>query len=390
MIIGLERSTSLIYDRIVLELARGFEAFGHKCVLFDPAGGDSSDEILEAYRGCDWVIITNDYATLSQKVGDQYLFETLALKYVFLHHDALSHNSEALTDISEKVQALMNIKDHSVHFFIEREDMVGLKALGIACHPIAHMNTLGVRAGAPPAAPEHDIAFVGHAIPPPNAIIAFGFDDQQYYASYLSRQANFAHNIRSDFQRHQCALGSLTVQSKEALAMRVQYLLFTNYYSLWLRGSVLQRLNAWNIDLYGGDPSWVHGAQATKFFTEPNIRNHAPVFQPTKVREIFANSKINLNITSLQFDTGVINRVIDAFGAGGFVLTDKKEQLAELTTCAEHISFSSPSELLEKVAYFLRPDKQGERRALIDQIQRELSVSASLENTIQTILQHPV
>jgi hypothetical protein len=70
---------------------------------------------------------------------------------------------------------------------------------------------------------------------------------------------------------------------------------------------------------------------------------------------IYAKSKISLNISSLQFDTAINNRIIDVILAGGFILTDKRDDLAFFGDLADEITFETPEELQYKIDFFMDP-----------------------------------
>ena len=69
--------------------------------------------------------------------------------------------------------------------------------------------------------------------------------------------------------------------------------------------------------------------------------------------QIYQNSRINLNISSLQFDTAVNNRVIDIASSGGFVLTDKRSDLYDFIPFHSEISFETPEEMNDKINYWM-------------------------------------
>jgi hypothetical protein len=195
----LERSTSPIYDRIVLRLAQGLEACGNSCMLIDPRTIQSRAALLEAYNPGDWIIITNSSGLLSQKVGAEYLFEVVEPGLVFLHHDSPVNtpNREA---IEEKLLAWLRIRQRSLHFSIEATDVADLNAMGLTCHPIRHLNTLGDQPSAPKQEPLRSLAFLGHAVPSIQAPLVFGTElDFHYFKSYLSRIVQVEHPVKGDF-----------------------------------------------------------------------------------------------------------------------------------------------------------------------------------------------
>jgi spore maturation protein CgeB len=71
--------------------------------------------------------------------------------------------------------------------------------------------------------------------------------------------------------------------------------------------------------------------------------------------QVYHATAINFNATSLQMKAAVNQRVFDAPAAGGFVLTDFREQLAELFEVGEEVAcFGDPGEISDLVHYYLR------------------------------------
>jgi spore maturation protein CgeB len=87
---------------------------------------------------------------------------------------------------------------------------------------------------------------------------------------------------------------------------------------------------------------------------------------------VYRSSLISLNITALQFDQAVSNRVLDVAAAGGFPLTDWKEELGAITAVAEAISFRNLEELHHKIDYYGHPDHRAERLEIATTLQREV------------------
>lgn len=69
---------------------------------------------------------------------------------------------------------------------------------------------------------------------------------------------------------------------------------------------------------------------------------------------VFANSKVNLNISLKTVRTGIPLRVIDVMGCGGFVLSNFQEELAEYFALGEEcVVYESIEDLYMKAAYYL-------------------------------------
>lgn len=100
-----------------------------------------------------------------------------------------------------------------------------------------------------------------------------------------------------------------------------------------------------------GDPGWQkllgNGLQLRP---EVNYYHELP--------QVYGTTAINFNATSLQMKAAVNQRVFDAPAAGGFLLTDFREQLAELFRVGEEVAcFGDPKEIPDLVRFFLRhPD----------------------------------
>jgi predicted O-linked N-acetylglucosamine transferase (SPINDLY family) len=381
--VALETSPNKIYNRIVGELAVGFRNCGYECIVIDSSVVKTKAELLILYNQCDWAIVTNGSGYLSLKWPDVYLFEEITSKIAFLHHDA-PFNTRELNDIQEKLDAFVRIKDRSVHFSIEKSDVVDFKKLGIVAHTINHINTLG----SVPSANEHvclrDVAFIGHVVPPILSPIPFGtVDDSNYFNSYLSRVTNLDHRIKDDYSKFEELDLHSKISSSVEIAQKMQYIQQVHLYSQPHRGAVLEKVCGYDLHIYGGDPSWLHGIEQSRFLNNANITYYKPVFEREQVIELFSTTRINVNITSLQFDTAVINRVMDCAASGGFILTDRKAQLYELTSVADEISYGSIEELSSKIDYFMQPEHQKQREEISRQLQQNLEVRCSVDSVVE-------
>lgn len=85
------------------------------------------------------------------------------------------------------------------------------------------------------------------------------------------------------------------------------------------RYSLLKLLAAhYQVDIYSDDAHTMEG-----------IRGHGYIDYYTKMPEIFANSRVNLNISLKAIRTGIPLRVVDIMGSGGFVLSNYQEEILE-------------------------------------------------------------
>lgn len=91
----------------------------------------------------------------------------------------------------------------------------------------------------------------------------------------------------------------------------------------------------------------------------PMVRNRGLVKTLTEMPFVFAQSKINLNITSKSIRTGLPLRIFDILSCGGFVLTNYQEELADNFEIGSDLeTYGSMDELLYKTEYYLSHEKE--------------------------------
>jgi len=94
------------------------------------------------------------------------------------------------------------------------------------------------------------------------------------------------------------------------------------------------------------------------------VRNCGVAAYNTVAPHVFANSKINLNITLRSIQTGIPLRAFDIMSCGGFMISNFQEDFLEYFEPDEDVVFyASYEELLEKVDFYLRHDDERHRIA---------------------------
>lgn len=79
----------------------------------------------------------------------------------------------------------------------------------------------------------------------------------------------------------------------------------------------------------------------------------------TEMPFVFANSKINLNITMRPIKTGLSLRVYDVMGCGGFLMTNYQAELPEYFEIGKDLeTYGSMEELLDKCNYYLQHEEE--------------------------------
>ncbi len=90
-----------------------------------------------------------------------------------------------------------------------------------------------------------------------------------------------------------------------------------------------------------------------------NALNMGIVDYYTEMPYVFANSRINLNITLRSIQSGIPLRAMDIMGAGGFLLTNfQADFLDYFIPNEDFVYYESEEDLVDKVNYYLSHEKQ--------------------------------
>lgn len=105
----------------------------------------------------------------------------------------------------------------------------------------------------------------------------------------------------------------------------------------------------------------------------------------TQMPQIFAASRINLNISLKCIRTGIPLRVIDAMGCGGFVLTGFQPELTEYFSVGEEcVVYDNIEDLYVKAAYYLEHEEERQRiaRAGYERVKRDFTFKERLQRML--------
>lgn len=101
---------------------------------------------------------------------------------------------------------------------------------------------------------------------------------------------------------------------------------------------------------------------------------------------IFEHSKINLNITLKTIQTGIPLRAWDILGCGGFLLTNFQQELCDYFVPGEDfIYYQSPSDAIEKAAYFLT--HENERKEIAHNVLEKIAASHTFHHRVQSMFE---
>lgn len=93
--------------------------------------------------------------------------------------------------------------------------------------------------------------------------------------------------------------------------------------------------------------------------TIPGVQNMGVVDYYSEMPYVFANSKINLNISLRSIHSGIPLRAMDIMGAGGFLLTNFQADFLDYFVPGEDfVYYESQEDMTDKIEYYLSHEKE--------------------------------
>jgi hypothetical protein len=400
----LEQSPTPIYQRLIAGLSRALVAAGHRISLLDPtdfsagslAGSPDGSFVGNLTRlamggvaevglrrslfwdrldclEADALIIVSPISLLAGfELGrGTFLYEQAKAPLVFLHYEDCLCTHPSRQRIEAALGSYVATAARSHHFCLEPRNARELGQLNLATSPLF---AIGEGPYEPPlgASLRRDVCFIGHGHP------GFDWSNQppelasELQADLISRLRQFDHPLEPGalaYAQRCCGPESSPLQR---LAAKAYYRSLAHRHSLEFRGEVLQRLGECPLDLYGPEAERLCASWPAPAAGVGLRRGHPATATVAASAAVYRSSLISLNITALQFDQAVGNRVLDVAAAGGFPLTDWKAELGAITGVAEAISYRSLEELHHKIDYYRHLDHRSERLEIATTLQREV------------------
>lgn len=115
------------------------------------------------------------------------------------------------------------------------------------------------------------------------------------------------------------------------------------------------------------------------------VRKYDYVDYYTVMPQVFASSKINLNITLRTIRTGIPLRVVDVLGCAGFLISNYQEELADYFVIGQELEmYENIEDLYAKVKFYL--DNEDIRSKIaqngLEKIERDFTFKARLEKML--------
>ena len=118
----------------------------------------------------------------------------------------------------------------------------------------------------------------------------------------------------------------------------------------------------------------------------PNAINMGSVDYYSEMPYVFANSKINLNISLRSIQSGIPLRAMDIMGAGGFLLSNfQADFLDYFVPDEDFVYYESQDDLLEKAEYYLSHEK--ERKEIARNGYEKIKAEHTFKHRVDEILE---
>ncbi|AIQ65876.1 hypothetical protein PSTEL_24970 [Paenibacillus stellifer] len=151
------------------------------------------------------------------------------------------------------------------------------------------------------------------------------------------------------------------------------------YYPIHAKGSVVMRKHV--LDSIGGVDIHIYGASP---WSKPAVHFHNPV-PYTELTRVYQSYPLNLNVSSLQLESSVNNRVFDGFASQAFVLSDYKEDMKLIFPDHwEFVSFRNLEEMAVKGDYYLTHPQ--ERKEIVQDLYQEVIQKHTYKHRAEEII----
>lgn len=369
--------------------------FGHT-VHFIDASGFNENDFVNTINGIeiDYYLSSNELNVVQKnsEIDDHFLFEKIHAKIIFIHHDNLFSSFRSIHYIAKKLKALGHINHRSHHFCLESSNVDLLKAAGIT--KAVKINHASEFVAAPLATDAHwGVTFIGHLMSSlhlyPTDSVEGGQHLQVMAWNRFSQSSYPVQPCIEKLLQDPYVLNTLGPEAGENTWATQQFLMAgLNKFSSPMRGQIISTIKHHRVDIFGGDLSYGRISDPLLILQQNNIHYQAATQNYQDACHIYQSSRINLNISSLQFDTAVNNRVFDVVLSGGFILTDRRSDLMHICKYANEISFETPEEMNEKISYYSNPANNRRYVDLKIAIHDQFKTSFTYINAIEHILKY--
>lgn len=146
------------------------------------------------------------------------------------------------------------------------------------------------------------------------------------------------------------------------------------------RAEIIDQLSKYNLKIWG-DKDW-----QLRFAYYRNIEKayQGGRLPFDKLRKLYRLSNINLNMPSPQCLTGFQPRLFEIAACKGFQIVDWREELDEIFSAEELVTFKNTDELEDKIDFYLK--NPVERQPFVEKLFKKVRKKYKWENLIEEIL----
>jgi hypothetical protein len=393
MVYLLESSRVPIYDRIARAIASSMRAMG-ATVYYADTSAFSDAAFVETINklSIDCYISTNEHNKIqefSETLGC-HLFELVEKAVIFIHHDNLCSAFTDAAYIARKLNAYSSINDRSAHFVLESSNIEVLTGCGISrCFIIPHASEYS--ANGPDANCHHGVSFVGHLMASLKEYPSSGLMGAPHLESLAwSRLSRSSYPIQPRLREiitDRIIRDRMETSDLPDFAVAQALIANLNKLSSAFRGQLLSLVQDIPLAIIGGDLSYGRIHSPLLKLDRPNVKYLPATTDYADTASVYRSTRVSINISALQFDTSVNNRVIDIVMAGGFVLTDRRTDLSALTECHSEISFDTPEEFVDKIEFFSHPSNDRRYQEVKRQVFSDVARSRTYDIALAVVFE---
>jgi hypothetical protein len=386
MIFLIESSATPIYHRIAVAFCMALRELGHTVHFYDPKEFDDGTftEVINAIN-VDYYLSTNVFNKIHKynELTNRFNFEDISHQMIFIHHDSAFCPPNSILHINKKLNALIYHQDRINHFFIENNNINQFEALGIRnCYPLNHASEF--EAGTPTRDFKHQISFVGHLMSGLHEY-PISRDELGHHLIGLAwnRYSKSSYKIQPEIDElceDPYILQKISSPICNKLSIHRYLMQLVTQFSMAYRGEVISNIKNHTVGIYGGDLSYGTINDPLMRIDRSNIVYYPATGNYADTASIYANSKISLNLSSLQFDSAINNRIIDVILSGGFILTDRRSNLFKASEFSNEISFNTPEEMQHLLDFYLHADNKKKYDEIKMQVFNEFKEKYSYKN----------
>ncbi|MGG4500830.1 methyltransferase domain-containing protein [Paenibacillus polymyxa] len=355
MKIVLFRRNGVIAPHVTDDYAIAFEQLGHEILYVRLEEGFGLSEIQNIKDFKPDIAVAYGSVGIFQD-GKQFLLRQMGIPLVSLHYD------NPFFSIDEGLE--VEFQEHASYYYHFVWDKYCLQLLTERniknVHPIMlATNPLKFYPNPQIKAKEGEIAFVGNIAKVDQNVLEENLE--QMFVNFIINEKVKNINIPTyDLCREAFLLKEF--EPIRYLYEKHPYAFWRNIYmpihtrgSAVLRQHVLNSISGIDIHMYG-----------SKEIASDHLILH-PSVPYSELSSLYQSYAVNLNISSIQLETSVNNRIFDVFASKSFVLSDYKDDMKLIfPNVWNEISFGSLEELVIKGDYFLTHPK--ERIELVEEL----------------------